>query len=319
MRIVDSTTLNGLNFDNNFGVRLIDIDFYNSTKRSLFLGHVGDHNLTVLHLIIPDKYKTSTSVSAIFRTDGAEDDDFEIAATGGSGEYYIPIATKFSGNQQEQIVEKFTKAHRGVVQFKIITTKLESGEPVAELRALSPQIPYVLEESLSLETEPINVGKLSGQEIVNLLNLVSNKMNYLTDDNTNINIDDATSTGTIYYASVDDSKALIIPASGRASQVQFRLDRDGRVYSRRREGQNGEFPPWSSWADISVTIDSDTTRRIVLQYLDEHGIDLTGAEKTSNKVNSFTESSADNTHYPTTLAVKNYVATVIGGVENGTY
>ena len=44
MRIVDSTTLNGLNFDNNFGARLIDIDFYNSTKTSLFLGHVGFSN-----------------------------------------------------------------------------------------------------------------------------------------------------------------------------------------------------------------------------------------------------------------------------------
>ena len=141
------------------------------------------------------------------------------------------------------------------------------------------------------------------------------KMEYVT----SATVDNATTDGTIYYTDVGSSKALIIPVSGRSSQAQFRLDRDGKIYSRRREKQNGEFPPWGDWTDLSAAIDPAVIRQIVLQYLDEHGVDLTGAEKTSNKANSFTEGDADATHYPTTLAVKNYVAAVIGGIENAAY
>ena len=136
---------------------------------------------------------------------------------------------------------------------------------------------------------------------------------------TSATVDNATENGKVYYTTVGSSKALIVPVSGESSQVQFRLDRDGKIYSRRREKQNGEFPPWGDWTDLSAAIDPAVIRQIVLQYLDEHGVDLTGAEKTSNKANSFTVSDADATHYPTTLAVKNYVAAVIGGIENAAY
>ena len=41
------------NLNVNFNVKVIDIDFYNISKRKIFLGHAGDYNLYVLHLIIP--------------------------------------------------------------------------------------------------------------------------------------------------------------------------------------------------------------------------------------------------------------------------
>ena len=333
MRIVDSTTLNGLNFDNNFGVRLIDIDFYNSTKRSLFLGHVGDHNLTVLHLIIPDKYKTSTSVSAIFRTDGAEDDDFEIAATGGSGEYYIPITAKFSGNQQEQIVEKFTKAHRGVVQFKIITTKLESGEPVAELRALSPRIPYVLEESLSLETEPINVEELSGQEIVNLLALINGKPSvsdvqqivedYVTEHESDLsgfekienrvstlnNSNDNTypTTGAVYRAidSLKNSDLSFIKQdistlqSDKANKIEVYTKNEINT-SLANKADISDIPDISNKADKATTL---------------AGYGIIDGENVDNKVDSVTDNTPDN-KYPSARALRNAINTLYRTIQN---
>ena len=156
-------------------------------------------------------------------------------------------------------------------------------------------------------------------EVINLANGnhddLGNRVEYITSSA----VDNATETGKVYYTTVGSSKALIVPVSGESSQVQCRLDRDGKLYSRRREKQNGEFPPWGDWTDLSAAIDPAAIRQIVLQYLDKHGVDLTGAEKTSNKTNSITESDADATHYPTTLAVKNYVAAVIGGIENAAY
>lgn len=73
------------------------------------------------------------------------------------------------------------------------------------------------------------------------------KVSYETD----VPVDSATGTGTIYHASVGGSKALIIPVSSDTSQVQFRLDRDGKIYVRRREIQGGSFPNWGAFVDIT--------------------------------------------------------------------
>lgn len=125
------------------------------------------------------------------------------------------------------------------------------------------------------------------------------KVSYVTTET----VDNATADGTIYYTDVGSSKALIIPVSGRASQVQFRLDRDGKIYSRRREIQNGEFPAWGVWTDLSAAIDPAVVRQIVEAYIAEHGIDLTGVERTENRVTAITAQSDDET-YPTAGAVR---------------
>lgn len=125
-------------------------------------------------------------------------------------------------------------------------------------------------------------------------------------------VDNATETGKIYHTSVGSSKALIIPVSGTLSQVQFRLDRDGKIYSRRRSRLTTEspFPAWGSWTDISAAVDPEVIREIVLQYLEEHGIDLTGVERTENRVDAINAQS-DDEHYPTAGAVRNFVTTAI--------
>lgn len=52
-------------------------------------------------------------------------------------------------------------------------------------------------------------------------------------------------------------------------------------------------------------------------FLTQHQ-DISGKENIANKVTSI-DTSADDTHYPSAMAVKGYVDTVIGGIENGSY
>ena len=148
------------------------------------------------------------------------------------------------------------------------------------------------------------------------------KMEYVT----SATVDNATETGKVYYTTVGSSKALIVPVSGDSSQVQFRLDRDGKIYARRREKRNGAFPPWGSFADIAAGVGPEIIRQIVEDYIEEHGIDLTGVERTDNRVNAINAQS-DDEHYPTAGAVRRVyqsldeadanIRSSIGSLESG--
>lgn len=94
------------------------------------------------------------------------------------------------------------------------------------------------------------------------------KVSYVT----SATVSNATETGKVYYTTVGSSKALIVPVSGNSSQVQFRLDRDGKIYSRRREKRNGAYPEWGSFADIAAGVDPEVVRQIVENYISEQGI-----------------------------------------------
>lgn len=94
------------------------------------------------------------------------------------------------------------------------------------------------------------------------------KVSYVT----SATVSNATETGKVYYTTVGSSKALIVPVSGESSQVQFRLDRDGKIYSRRREKRNGAYPEWGSFADIAAGVDPEVVRQIVENYISEQGI-----------------------------------------------
>lgn len=131
------------------------------------------------------------------------------------------------------------------------------------------------------------------------------KVSYVTDES----VSNAVETGKVYYTEVGSSKALIVPVSSESIQAQFRLDRDGKIYSRRRSRLTTEspFPAWGSFVDISAGVDPEVIREIVLQYLEEHGIDLTGVERTANRVN-VVNTQSDDEHYPTAGAVYDYAA-----------
>ena len=74
------------------------------------------------------------------------------------------------------------------------------------------------------------------------------KVSYVT----NVTVDNATETGKVYYTTVGSSKALIVPVSGDSSQAQFRLDRDGKIYARRRSRSSTsvDFPAWGTFEQV---------------------------------------------------------------------
>lgn len=151
-------------------------------------------------------------------------------------------------------------------------------------------------------------------------------LSHLVEYVTSASVDNATETGKVYYTTVGSSKALIVSVSGESSQAQFRLDRDGKIYARRREKQNGAFPAWGSFADIAAGVDPEIIRQIVEAYIAEHGIDLTGVERTENRVNAI-DAQSDDEHYPTAGAVRRVyqsldeadanIRSSIGSLESG--
>ena len=120
--------------------------------------------------------------------------------------------------------------------------------------------------------------------------------------------DAATQNGTIYYVNGNTEKYTLIPTSTAARQVQLRIDSSGRLLIRKRYANNsGVFPAWGSWTDISAAVDPAVIRQIVEAYIEEHGIDLTGVERTENRVDAINAQS-DDEHYPTAGAVYDYAA-----------
>ena len=74
------------------------------------------------------------------------------------------------------------------------------------------------------------------------------KVSYVT----SATVDNATENGKVYYTTVGSSKARIVPVSGDSIQVQFRLDRDGKIYARRRSRSSTsvDFPAWGAFEQI---------------------------------------------------------------------
>jgi len=214
----------------------------------------------------------------------------------------------------------------GVMKVQITvsdgTNILISPQPV--LIRLTPdlsQTAQILPDSHSSYSEIVAEIVAARGDFDNLAQALSHLMGFIsseTDDN--VTVDNATETGKVYYTTVGSSKALIIPVSGRSGQAQFRLDRDGKIYARRRSRSSTsvDFPPWGSFADISAGVDPEIIpeiiRQIVEDYIAEHGIELTGVERTANKVTAV-DSSATDTQYPSAKAVYEAIQTAIGTIE----
>ena len=143
MRIINSNTLTGADFS--FGIKIIDIDFYNTTDRTLFLGYSGDNYFTQLHLIIPEEYMSdlqdveSWGVYVSFYNDTLQQHICTIPIYPSSDEYYVPLTNG----------DILNKAYKGKLQFFI--QKKDNSQTII---ASSQKIPYIVEESLEKELDP---------------------------------------------------------------------------------------------------------------------------------------------------------------------
>lgn len=138
MKIINGQTLPGMNFS--FGVKVIDIDFYNVTNQTLFFGYSGDNAFTQLHLIIPEEYRNDLQnnnwgVYASFYNDTLQQQICTISIYPNEGEYYLPLTNG----------DILKDAYKGKLQFFI---KKSSSSPQSIMIASSQKIPYIVEESL---------------------------------------------------------------------------------------------------------------------------------------------------------------------------
>ena len=125
----------------NFNVKVIDIDFYNVSNRRVSLGHVGDYNLYVLHLIIPKDNDWVDPMQVIL---SYQNNTLSKAK-------WITNPSKIVGNSYYFLVKGdiVSTAGAGFLQFQVV---LPSNDATTKtVIAKSKKIPYIVEESLTLE------------------------------------------------------------------------------------------------------------------------------------------------------------------------
>lgn len=155
---------------NNFNVKIIDIDFYNTTNRRIFLGHVGDHNLYVLRVIIPKDESWNDSHSVILSFQSKNDNEAKWISN--------PI---IDGDSYYFLVNNLitATAGEGLLQFHIFFPDIENN--TKNIIAKSSKISYIIGESLSLENSeaviPTTQLTIIEELISNYNNIVNSKEN----------------------------------------------------------------------------------------------------------------------------------------------
>ena len=150
----------------------------------------------------------------------------------------------------------------GVMKVQITvsdgTNILISPQPVLiRLTSDLAQTAQILPDSHSSYSEIVAEIVAARGDYDNLAQALSHLMGFLSPETgDNVTVDNATETGKVYYTTVGSSKALIVPVSGDSSQVQFRLDRDGKIYARRRSRSSTtvDFPSWGIFEQIGWTL-----------------------------------------------------------------
>ena len=158
--------INGKNIawqsDINFNMKVVNIDFYNTNTDTIFLGHVGDHNLTLLKVIIPPPYNVGYNVQMKVKDANGTYSATAIVPQGAdSGEYYFPITSDYTEYPTN-----------GYIQFFIEKTETtqRSGQTVAEtiILASTKKIPYIVETSIEY-TAPFTPTELQATSLQSFL------------------------------------------------------------------------------------------------------------------------------------------------------
>lgn len=108
------------------------------------------------------------------------------------------------------------------------------------------QTAQILPDSHSSYSEIVAEIVAARGDFDNLSEAIASKVTFVETNNPNT----ATENGKVYYTTTD--KSLIIPVSAEFSQVQFRLARDGKIYSRRRSRSSTsvDFPAWGTFEQV---------------------------------------------------------------------
>ncbi len=164
MDLINLKDISDLNV--NFNVKVIDIDFYNVSNRRVFLGHVGDYNLYVLHLIIP---KDSNWIDPMQIILSYQNNTLSKAK-------WIANPSKIVGNSYYFLVngDIVSTAGEGFLQFQVVLPSKDA--TTKTVIAKSKKIPYVVEESLTLES---SAEEVTPEQISSIDRLITDYTNML--------------------------------------------------------------------------------------------------------------------------------------------
>lgn len=154
------------NLNVNFNVKVIDIDFYNISKRKIFLGHAGDYNLYVLHLIIPKDSDWADPMQIIL---SYQNNTLSKAK-------WVANPNKIVGNSYYFLVngDIVSTAGEGFLQFQVVLPSKDA--TTKTVIAKSKKIPYVVEESLTLEG---SAEEVTPEQVSLIDNLITDYTNML--------------------------------------------------------------------------------------------------------------------------------------------
>lgn len=150
----------------NFDIKVIDIDFYNSTNRTLFLGHTGDDKSTLVHLVIPTEHGSNNNVYMSIKSDSGVTSTV-IPKYINNNEYYFSITKDFTNISS-----------KGYIQFFVRDTN--SNDELVVIAA-SNKIPYIIDEALE-----INIIEPSEEEEIGLLEQAINSIQSLMSSKANV-------------------------------------------------------------------------------------------------------------------------------------
>lgn len=154
------------NLNVNFNVKVIDIDFYNISKRKIFLGHAGDYNLYVLHLIIPKDSDWADPMQIIL---SYQNNTLSKAK-------WVANPSKIVGNSYYFLVngDIVSTAGEGFLQFQVVLPSKDA--TTKTVIAKSKKIPYIVEESLTLEG---SAEEVTPEQVSLIDNLITDYTNML--------------------------------------------------------------------------------------------------------------------------------------------
>ena len=166
MNLINLKDVSNLNV--NFNVKVIDIDFYNISKRKIFLGHAGDYNLYVLHLIIPKDSDWADPMQIIL---SYQNNTLSKAK-------WVTNPSKIVGNSYYFLIngDIVSTAGEGFLQFQVVLPSKDA--TTKTVIAKSKKIPYVVEESLTLEG---SAEEVTPEQISSIDSLIADCTNLIND------------------------------------------------------------------------------------------------------------------------------------------
>jgi len=324
MRIIKGTDL-GFE-DINFPLKVIDIDFYNVTRKTLFFGHTNDNNFTVLHLIVPEEYReellSSLASSQESEENQAQENNSRLVI---KASFYnktldkkvITVPVVDTANEEFYLFltngDILNSAYNGELQFFIIRENIRDAA-TRQLVASSNKISYIVEESLSLETS---------EDVTNVIQSYASRLEGMIEefsaaaDSFN-GLENRVESLENYSLSFKEDKVdnirgfivEVIPTEGNSNnKSRFFFSTLGALKVQTKP-KDEDWLEDDRWLDFETTSPTELTQEMVEKIDQALTAIPADVERNTNKITSIysaTDIQNDTTHYPSMAAMYRYI------------